>query len=224
MREEWWERTTCWLCNYGKVGLLVLLLGLAIWLSRGIWGPVFSLPSRSLSVPTLSSPDAAFPTPSVTSVPSPIPSLDVSLTEETTPVPPAFGYRNLIGKYQFNYPSSWQGIEIKGDVQFRTPHGAMVYVHVEAGIDSLEQLVGRETTLPYSAKESTEVAISSFPALCQTLIVSEREQIAAVVCYMVADGNGYILSIAELDTLAEESRKEVMAEFMDMVASFQVIP
>lgn len=224
MQEEWWERPTCWLCNYGKAGIFVLLLGLAIWLSRGIWGPVSPPPSEPLRVPTLPSPEAASPTPFVTFVPPFTPSLDVSLTQETTPVPPAFGYRNQMGKYQLNYPSSWQGVEIKGDVQFRTPRGAMVYVHVETGVDSLEQLVGQEGVLPYSAKESTEVAISAFPALCQTLIEPEKEQIAAVVCYVVAYGNGYILSVAELDILTEESRKAVIAEFMDMVASFQLIP
>lgn len=225
MQEEWWEKPTCWLCNYGKWVIFALFLGLVIWLGMRGWSSVFSPPPRSSPVPTLTLHDTpSFFTPSVTPTPLITPSPNVSFSETPTPLPEIFGYRNDDGKYQFNYPSSWQGIEIGRDAQFRTPQGAMVYVHVETGTDSLEQLIGQENIFPYSIRESANVTISDLPALCQALTAAEREQILAIVCYLVTHGNGYIISIAELDTISDESRKTVISEFMDMVANFQIIP
>ena len=40
MNEEWWERPTCWICDYGWILLLLLLLGLLLFFTRGLWGPL----------------------------------------------------------------------------------------------------------------------------------------------------------------------------------------
>jgi len=37
MREEWWEKPACWLCDYWWVVLLILILGLLLIFTRDIW-------------------------------------------------------------------------------------------------------------------------------------------------------------------------------------------
>lgn len=37
MNEEWWEGPVCLLCDYGWIVLLIVLLGLIAFLTRGFW-------------------------------------------------------------------------------------------------------------------------------------------------------------------------------------------
>lgn len=43
MNEEWWERPTCWICDYGWILLLLLLLGLLLFFTRSLWGPLVGM-------------------------------------------------------------------------------------------------------------------------------------------------------------------------------------
>ena len=43
MDEEWWERPTCIICDYGWIILLVIILGLALYFTRNIWMPLLGL-------------------------------------------------------------------------------------------------------------------------------------------------------------------------------------
>jgi len=37
MREEWWEKPACWLCDYWWVALLIIILGLLFYFLRPLW-------------------------------------------------------------------------------------------------------------------------------------------------------------------------------------------
>ncbi len=39
MNDEWWESPVCWLCDYGWILLLLLILGLAAFFTRRYWLP-----------------------------------------------------------------------------------------------------------------------------------------------------------------------------------------
>jgi hypothetical protein len=43
MKQEWWERPTCWLCDYWWAFLLALVLGLAAFFSRDRWMDVLGM-------------------------------------------------------------------------------------------------------------------------------------------------------------------------------------
>lgn len=43
MEEEWWERPTCFICDYGWIILLVIILGLALYFTRNMWMPLLGL-------------------------------------------------------------------------------------------------------------------------------------------------------------------------------------
>lgn len=71
--EQWWERPTCFLCDYWWAFLLTLVLLLSAWFTRQRWMPLIA------PIPT---PTA---TPTITPTLTPLPTLTPTLTE--TPVP-----------------------------------------------------------------------------------------------------------------------------------------
>ncbi len=54
MREEWWERPVCYLCDYWWAFLIALVLLLTGWFTRGYWIPasMTALPSTLVPRPT----------------------------------------------------------------------------------------------------------------------------------------------------------------------------
>jgi hypothetical protein len=56
MREEWWEKPTCWLCDYWWLILLLMLIGLGAYFARNLWRPPAAVPTPTFTVrpqPTL---------------------------------------------------------------------------------------------------------------------------------------------------------------------------
>jgi hypothetical protein len=43
MNEEWWERPTCFICDYGWIILLVIILALALFFTRDLWMPLLGI-------------------------------------------------------------------------------------------------------------------------------------------------------------------------------------
>lgn len=43
MNEEWWERPTCFICDYGWIILLIIILALALFFTRNLWMPLLGL-------------------------------------------------------------------------------------------------------------------------------------------------------------------------------------
>lgn len=48
MNEDWWERPTCFICDYGWIFLLILLLGGAAFFTRDYWLPGTRAPETTL--------------------------------------------------------------------------------------------------------------------------------------------------------------------------------
>ena len=45
MNDEWWERPTCFICDYWWLLLMAIILGLAAFFTRGTWLPVIISPT-----------------------------------------------------------------------------------------------------------------------------------------------------------------------------------
>jgi len=43
MNDEWWERPTCWICDYGWIIALIIIIALVLFFTRNMWMPVLGL-------------------------------------------------------------------------------------------------------------------------------------------------------------------------------------
>jgi hypothetical protein len=226
MKEEWWEGPVCYLCDYWWALLLGLILALAAYFSREYWLPIFGLSPELEDVPAVTvSPVTEIPT-AASQTPTMIPTVGLTASPTATPGSLA-GYTNTSGKYAFNYPTAWEGIELEADAQFETPEGGVVYVHVEPrpqGETPAELSEASMEGLPYDVLESNETTVAGYPTLCQQMAYADEDQAIALTCYLIAEPQGYVLSLAYLDELTIEESQYVQAQFMDLVASFVIQP
>lgn len=70
MREEWWERPVCYVCNYWWVILLLILLALAAYFTRPVWLPPVPTPTPTLTATTTVAPSTVTPTRPPTTTPT----------------------------------------------------------------------------------------------------------------------------------------------------------
>ena len=226
MKEEWWESPVCYLCDYWWALLLGLILALAAYFSREYWLPIFDLTPEATEAPSVTVASATQVPTAASQPPTMTPT--VELTDPPTATSGFLaGYTNTSGGYAFNYPTAWEGIELEADVQFETPGGGVVYVHVEPrpqGETPAEFSEASIEGLPYDVLESIETVIAGYPALCQQTANTDEDQIIALTCYFNADTRGYVLSLAYLDELTPDNLQRVQAQFMDLVASFVIQP
>lgn len=227
MKEEWWESPVCYLCDYWWTLLLGLALVLTAYFTREYWLPILGLHSEATEVP-IATVLPATQVPTAVSQPATVTPTIGPTTAPTTIPESLAGYTNTASGYAFNYPTEWEGIETgTSDVQFLTPKRTVIYVHTEprpAGELPAAFATYLQDGLPYEVLDSIETYIAGQPAPCQQVAKSGEQQITALTCYLVAEGQGYALSMVGLDGLSQVDQQSIQDQFMDMVASFTLIP
>lgn len=104
MEEVWWESPVCYLCDYGWLLLLFLVLGLAAFFTRPVWSPLVFPPTptptaTATATPTITPSPTPTNTPTLTPTPTNTPTLTPSPTATPaptfTPTPIVLGFSEV---------------------------------------------------------------------------------------------------------------------------------
>jgi hypothetical protein len=205
MNPKWWERPTCFICDYWWVLLGSVVLVLAAYFTRGYWLPMLGFDAAA--TPT------AVSTPVIISTP----------VSETVA-----GFVDPQGGYILSYPENWPIQDVGNQAQQWTlPEGGVMSIHsepIQPG-DTLESFAQEVITrLPYDILTQTPVQVGGQPAIRQEVAYPGQSQRVAVG-YLVLNGDRkYQIALSGLDGLAPDDQNRVIQEFEQVLATFQFQP
>lgn len=210
MREEWWERPVCFICNYWWALLLAIVLALAAYFTRGYWLSTFASSPTPVPLPSV------LPTSAVIATETPG-------TPAPTETPVLYGYTNLISGYAFNYPATWVGTETLGDVVFALPSGASVMVHAEPAVpgENLEAFVAEVNEFPpHNILMEYHTTLNGESAKCRQLAQLGQTRLFSISCLSLHNERRFFIIIMEMDTLSADQLEKSKVEFDALLESF----
>lgn len=227
MEERWWEHPVCFICDYWWALLIVIVLLLSVFFTRGIWLPIVGFEPLLTATPTLA------PLPPTRVILSTQPGTETPITTRspTTTVPftstsadELFGYINTQGNYAFNYPSSWQGTETVSDVRFIFD-GVKCEVVVQSIRDgeTLDTIRTTEGPIGSSLDNFLESSVGGVPALQQEIYNPSGELTGLL--YHVLHGERYyaLLIVADPNQPLRTNFATLMSQFEAIIKSFRFI-
>lgn len=157
-----------------------------------------------------------------------IPPAATPLLSTSTPRPilaeEPVGYRNALGGYAFNYPSTWKGMEIETDAYFDMPGKGKLEILVrplEPG-ETLNALLDDSGPLRPPSSKDTDAMIAGEPALRQDIL--DATNIVTIRTYRVLhSGYVYYLTLFLPETSVPVSPSKTLSDFDQLIASFQFL-
>lgn len=199
MKEEWWERPTCFLCDRWWLLLVFLAMGLTAYFTNGYWMPALGV--------------AATPSAGTSTIQTTL-SLSQGASAFTSPQ----------GEYSLEYPSDWETETLDEQTQQWTPpEGAVVSVHsepIQPG-DTLESFAEDVVSrLPYDVLNQTQVEVGGEHAIRQEVASPGGNDVMAVGYLVLHDGKKYQIALAELNGLPPDEKTRIIQEFDQVVSIF----
>jgi len=215
MREEWWERPVCFICDFWWAILLAILLGLAVFLTRGYWLPWLGI------TPAV--------TPVAISTPASTPVVISPLAGTLTPGNSAnTEFIDPQGSFTLTYPSDWPTSDAGNQAQqWVLPDGVIMSVHSEPASpdDTLESYAQEVITrLPYDVLEQTQIQVGGQPSIRQEVAFPGMTQRVAVGYLVLYEGKKYQIALSGLDRIAASDQDRVIQEFETVMTTFKFQP
>jgi len=134
------------------------------------------------------------------------------------------GYKNSLGGYAFNHPSTWKGVEIKTDAYFDVLGKGRLEILVrplEPG-ETLKALLEDSGPLRPPSSKNTDAMIAGEPALQQDIL--DANNVVAARTYRVLHG-GYVyyLTLFLPEMSVPVSPSKTLSDFEQLIASFQFL-
>lgn len=215
MHDEWWERPVCFICDFWWAILLAILLGLAVFLTRGTWLPWLGInPAVTpAAISTPASTPAVVSTSAGTSTPG-----NSAITEFIDPQ----------GTFTLTYPLDWPTSDAGNQAQqWVLPEGAVMSVHAEPmqpgdTLDSYAQEV--VTRLPYDVIAQVPMQVGGQAAIRQEVTYPGQTQRVAVGYLVLYSGQKYQIALSGLDAITAGDQTRVIQEFEQVLTTFQFQP
>jgi len=197
----------CFLCDYGWILLICLIVALALALTSDYWLPWFGeTPAIPTPISITQSESTAVQSPLTSSSPTPV---------------GLFGYINSSGGYAFDYPGSWQGLETGTDAHFQLPNGAKVQIAVRDAIpsDTLQTIAEDSGPIVLAQADISNTIVGGEPALKSDCRNGDNVVISRTY-YVIHNGRIYYFSLfSSLDKPLPSNFTETLNEFDQMVSS-----
>lgn len=224
MQEEWWERSTCFLCERWWLLLLILALLLVGWFARDHWMPNRGATSTSTLAPAIT--PVSTPIPAIT----PVSTLASSTTPASavatvTPTSELYGYINSEGGYAFNYPAEWKGEASGTDAYFQLPNNAKLEIIVrelQAG-ETFESLADDTGPLTIPKSNLTRLTIGGESAI-RYEVLDERSNISARTYQILHAGRVYYLTLFAPPETGTASFSQSLEQFDQLMLNFWFLP
>lgn len=215
MKEEWWERPICFLCDRWWMLLLAIVLALAAYFTRGYW-----LPLAGITLPT-PTPISATPVPTITPASASF-ALTPSVTEIATPET-FYGYVNRQGGYAFNYPSDWTGTETGTNVRFELYNGSNAQVTVSnvSPNQALDTSVADFGPMPAPPTTQSTTTLAGETAIRREILDERNGQVVSLIYSVLHGTRLYNLSLyAPAENALPPDFSQSLSAFERMVQSF----
>jgi len=200
MNEKWWERPTCFLCNYWWLLLLVVVLGLTAYFSRGFWFP--KIMGETVIPPPRLTPFAR----------------QLADNESVTNFP------DPEGLFAFSPPLDWSYQDLGSQThQWALPDGAVVSVHSEplAAGDTLDNYAQEVTTrLPYDVLKQEQSQVGGQLAIRQEIAYAGQDERIAVGYIVFYNDRKYLIALAGLDMIDPSEQERIILEFENVLSTF----
>jgi len=148
----------------------------------------------------------------------------VVLETPTPVVTEMFGYENPLGKYAFNYPTTWKGKVTGRDVYFQLPGNAKLEIIVQPAqpgetVDSFDE----EGPLTIPRANLTRLTIGGVPAVRYD-VLNEHGEIIARTYRVLYGERTYNLTLLAPLTIETSSFAQALQQFDKLALDFQFLP